>query len=163
MPLVEIIRKDEGSKDPTHLFWMHSCVWFLGSAFQKSPCYTPWAESYLLSAYTWCEKESIIPTVYNPGCDHQRHSNWSECERVGPRDTRRQGDLGKVRPSYQQSWKRWVHKCSPAGLTVMSYKSFHSLLKTTQSGRHRRCDLIELPSSLSPCAVIKYLLNCKGK
>jgi len=27
---------------------------------------------------------------------------------------------------------QWVHKCNLAGLTVTSYKSFHSLPKTTQ-------------------------------
>lgn len=59
---------------------------------------------------------------------------------------------------------QWVHKCNLAGLTVTSYKSLHSLRKTTVSGKHHRCDPSELPISLTPCAVIrKYLLNCKGK
>ena len=91
----------------------------LGLTFQKGPCNTSWIESHLLPANTRCKKESLIPTIYNFGCYYQRYCHWSEREWVGPCDTRRQSYLGKTCPGYQQSWKWWMHKCSPAGLTAV--------------------------------------------
>ena len=43
-------------------------------------------------------------------------------EWAGPCDTKRQSYLGKICPGYQQSWRWWMHKCSPAGLTAVSDK-----------------------------------------
>jgi ribosome biogenesis protein NSA2 len=52
--------------------------------------------------------------------------------------------------------KDGVHNCSLAGLTVTSYRSFHSLPHYRRlSRKHDRWELSELPSRLTPCAVIK--------
>jgi hypothetical protein len=59
--------------------------------------------------------------------------------------------------------------CINAGLAGLTVTSFIQLIPLntedhTLSGKHHCWDLSELPSSLTPCAVIKkYLLSCKGK
>nr|CAB56622.1 CDK105 [Rattus norvegicus] len=47
----------------------------MGLRFKKAHVTHPELKATFCPAYTRCEKEPLLPVIYNPGCDHQRDSH----------------------------------------------------------------------------------------